>query len=123
MIGVHQRIGHLLDEVAQEKGVLGVALISRDGLAVKATGRQEMGRETFSAMTATLMGAAEIALSDLAGEKAKTVIATTDRLTLVIVGVSRDLLLVASAQADVPIPKVVSRLEEAAKAVAAAVGG
>lgn len=123
MMGAHQRVGAILDELAQERGILGVALISRDGLAVKASGRQEMARETFSAMTATLMGAAEIALSDLDGSRARSVVATTDRVTILIVGVTRDLLLVACAQSDVPAQKVLSRLEDAAKTVAAAVGG
>ncbi len=53
------RIDTVLEEIANEKGVLGVSLVSRDGLAVRGAGRLELRRETFSAMTATVLGAAE----------------------------------------------------------------
>lgn len=118
-----QRLEALLEEIGHEKGVLGAALISRDGLAVRATGKLAQSRETFSAMTATVMGAAEIAIAELDGGKTHHLIATTDRLKLIIVGATRDLLLVAATQADAPHDKLLPRLESAAQNVALVVSG
>jgi predicted regulator of Ras-like GTPase activity (Roadblock/LC7/MglB family) len=119
----HQRLEALLEELASEKGVLGAALISRDGLAVRASGKLAQSRETFSAMTATVMGAAEIAIAELDGGKAHHLIVTTDRLKLIIVGATRDLLLVTATQADSAHDKLIPRLESAAQNVALVVSG
>lgn len=118
-----QRLESLLEEISREKGVLGVALVSRDGLAVRGAGKLAHSRKTFSAMTATFMGAAEIAIGELDGGKTHHLIATTDRLKLIIVGATRDLLLVTATQADTPLESLLPRLESAAHTVALAISG
>ncbi|HUR67775.1 MAG TPA: roadblock/LC7 domain-containing protein [Candidatus Thermoplasmatota archaeon] len=123
MMDRQARLESLLEELAGEKGVLGAALVSRDGLAVRASGRLAQSRETFSAMVATAMGATEIAIAELDGGKTHHMIATTDRLKLIVVGATRDLLLVAATQADTPHDKLLPRLESAAQNVALALSG
>jgi hypothetical protein len=118
-----QRLESVLEELAKEKGVLGAALVSRDGLSVRASGKLAQSRETFSAMTATVMGAAEIAIAELDGGRTHHLVATTDRLKLIIVGATRDLLLVTATQADMPHEKLLPRLESAAQNIALVVSG
>lgn len=118
-----QRLDAIFAELAKEPGVLGVALVSRDGLPIRATGRLALSRETFSAMVATAMGAAEIALSELDGGKTQHLVAVTDRVKLVVLGVSRELLLVVSAQADAPHERLLPRLDAAAQTVALVASG
>lgn len=120
---LQQELGKLLDDLLKEEGMLGAALISRDGLTVKAAGRPEMHRETFSAMMATLMGAAEIALAEFEGGKARTIVASTERVQMVLQGASRDLLLVTALQPNAPLSKLLPKLEDVARRVAGAVGG
>lgn len=117
------RLEGLLDALGKEPGVLGASLVSRDGLAVRSSGRLSLSRETFSAMTATFMGAAEIALSELDGGKTQHIVASTDRVKLVVLGATRDLLLVVCTQADVAHDKLIPRLEAAAQNVATVVSG
>ena len=123
MIPLQQELSRVLEDALKAPGVLGVALISRDGLCVKAAGRPEMHRETFSAMTATLMGAAEIALGEFDGGKTRSIVAATDRVRMVLLGASRDLLLVATLQTDADVAQLLPKLEKAAREVSAAVGG
>lgn len=118
-----KRLESLLDELGRERGVLGVALVSRDGLPVRATGRIEMSRETFCAMSATVLGAAEIALAEVDGGKTQHLIATTDRVRLIVMGSTRDLLLVATLQLDTPHEPFLQRLQAAAQNVALVVSG
>ena len=113
-----RRLEQLFAELGKEPGVLGLALVSRDGLCVRATGRLALSRETFSAMAATAMGAAEIAISELDGGRSTHLVTVTDRLKLIVMGVTRDLLLVACTQADAAHDRLLPRLESAAQTVA-----
>lgn len=122
-MSAQQEVQRLLDDILQEHGILGAALISRDGLTITAVGRPEMQRETFSAMAATLLGAAEIALTEFGAGKTDCVTATTGRARMILIGASRDMLLVAMADRETPADALVKRMEEAARAIAAAVGG
>ena len=117
------RIEALLNDLVAREKLLGAAIISRDGLCVKALGRLDTNRETFSAMSATVMGAAEIAMGELEGGKTRSIIASTERVTMVLVGASGDLILVGYAPAGSSIASIVPRLESAAKEVAIAVAG
>jgi predicted regulator of Ras-like GTPase activity (Roadblock/LC7/MglB family) len=119
----HRRLEALLQELAKEPGLLGAALVSRDGLAVQAAGSLALARETFSAMSATFMGAAEIALSELGDGKMRSIVASTDRMKLITIGATRDLLLVACAASDTSAETLLPRLEAAAKNVAHIVSG
>lgn len=114
-----QRVETILQELVHGDSVHGAALISRDGLCVKASGKAELNRETFSAMTATLMGAAEIALGELGGGRTRSVVATTERGTMILVGATSDLLLVAyAASADGAVPRVLQAAEAVQRALA-----
>lgn len=118
-----QRLEGLLQELGKEPNVLGSALVSRDGLAVRSSGKLMLSRETFAAMTATFMGAAEIALAELDGGRMHHMVAVTDRVKLIVVGASRDLLLVVCTQADAPHDRLLPRLEAAAQNVAMVLSG
>jgi predicted regulator of Ras-like GTPase activity (Roadblock/LC7/MglB family) len=118
-----KRLEDALAEVNSHEGVLGAAIVSRDGLCVKSAGQLNLDRETFSAMSATVMGAAEIALGDVQGGRARSVVATTESAKMVVVGATRELLLIAYARADAPDAGLLRRMEHAAANVAAAVAG
>lgn len=118
-----EKLDALLEGLAGEAGVLGASLVSRDGLAVRTVGSVEMNRETFSAMTATLVGAAEIALAELDGGAPRSIVCSTPRVRLVLVGATHDLLLVAYADGNAALDALVPRVEAAAGSVAAIVSG
>lgn len=119
----HERLNRLLDELAAQPGVRGAALVSRDGLGVKSVGAQELARETFSAMSATLMGAAEIAMGEIDPSRMRFVVAQTDRGKAVVIPATPDLLLVVYADANAPLEALVSRAQAAAGSVATVVAG
>ena len=118
-----ERLEQLLNELSKQPGVMGAALVSRDGLSVRSTGKQELRRETFSAMSATVMGAAEIAFAELAPDRLRRLIAETDAGKLIIMGATPDLLLIVYAHADAAIADIVPRAEAAAASVASLAAG
>lgn len=117
------RLDGVLSKLSGHDGVLGVAIVSRDGLCVRASGRLNLDRETFSAMSATVMGAAEIALGDVEGGRARSVVASTDTAKMVLVGATAELLLIAYARVEAADAPLVRSMQEAAAEVAAAVAG
>jgi predicted regulator of Ras-like GTPase activity (Roadblock/LC7/MglB family) len=74
-------------------------------------------------MSATVMGAAEIALRELDGGATRSIVASTGKVMIVIVGATREMLLIASAGADAPIAEVVARVEETARGVGKVLAG
>jgi len=117
------RLDTLLGEIMKIDGALGAALVSRDGLCVRSAGRAELSRETFSAMSATVMGAAEIALRELDGNATRAVVASTDQVKILIVGATREMLLVAYATAASPLAPMQSAVEHTASEVGKVLGG
>jgi predicted regulator of Ras-like GTPase activity (Roadblock/LC7/MglB family) len=119
-----QRLEGALQALVAERGIVGAVLLSRDGIRVMDRWRRAVGnRETFSAMSATLMGAAEIALAELGAAQTRRVIAETATCTIVVVGAGEELLLVAQAEADVPLQELLPRVDAAAAQVAKVVAG
>jgi uncharacterized protein len=118
-----ERLDRSLEELSKQHGILGVALVSRDGICVKALGHAEMNRETFCAMSATLMGAAEIALSEIDPSRATHVVAQTAQAKIIVMGATGDLLLIVHAAANAPLDAVVEQARAAATSIASVVAG
>ena len=116
-----QKVKQRLDELAGQPGLLGAALVSRDGLPVLDSSRRPLNSETFSAMSATVMGAAEAALSELSENRVARVIADADRMRLVLVGVTDEFLLVAIAEGESELQGVIKRVEKASQDIAKAI--
>lgn len=118
-----EQLERLLADLSRLPGAMGAAILTRDGLGVRASGRPELSRETFSAMSATLVGAAEIALSELAAGRVRAIVTFTERAKLVLLGATSDLVLVIYARPDAPTDSLVQAAESAAGAVASVVAG
>src|SRR5688572_8754625 len=89
-----QKMRSLLDSISKEKGVAGATLITRDGLCVMNSDKSIVAPETFSAMSAALMGAAETAFYELGGGTQLRVTAETEKAKFVALGASEELLLI-----------------------------
>lgn len=118
-----QQLKAYLDKLAAEPGIVGAALVSRDGISVLDAFKQPIHPETFSAMSATLMGAAEVALADLTGKRLRRVLANTDDVTLIAVGVSTELILVALADRGQPLDGFLAQVDEIAEHLTALTAG
>jgi predicted regulator of Ras-like GTPase activity (Roadblock/LC7/MglB family) len=74
-------------------------------------------------MSATLMGAAEVALSELGGVRTRRVIAETNKMKMVVVGATDELVLVALGESDLPLDRLLPQVEAAAAALTKVVAG
>lgn len=100
----------------------GSALISRDGLVIAANLPSELDRETFSAMSATMVAAAETAAFEMRrGAPARVIVETPD-LKMLALGASSETVLVGLAGARSNVGLLLSEMGKAAERVRAVVG-
>ncbi|HEX9815585.1 MAG TPA: roadblock/LC7 domain-containing protein, partial [Candidatus Thermoplasmatota archaeon] len=90
----------LLSRLRAINGVDGAALVSRDGLPVVADLPSTFDRETFSAMLAATVGAAETALIEAGRGVPDRIILENQGTRIMAMGVSEQFLLVVSGRGD-----------------------
>ena len=83
-----------VDNLVARKGILGALLVRRDGISILHRGRQQINPETFGAMCAVAVGAAETAFSELGPPETPHIRAETGRHRLLITGATDEVILV-----------------------------
>ncbi|HEV8360432.1 MAG TPA: roadblock/LC7 domain-containing protein [Candidatus Thermoplasmatota archaeon] len=114
-----QTLQAALRNLADEPGVVGALLVSRDGIRVLEVWKRDMwNKETLSAMSATLMGAAEVALSEgLGADRGGRVVAEIGKKRMAILGPTHEMLLVVIADAQVSFDRLLGLAEAASLVV------
>lgn len=94
MVAIQETLAGLLHKFNTEHKVRGSAVVTRDGLPMASSLPASVDRETFAAMIATMVGAAETAAFELETTAATQVLAEFHSLSLVAVGAGPDLIFV-----------------------------
>lgn len=118
-----QRLQETLDAVVAQPGVFGALLVTRDGFCMMNRCAKVPAAETLSAMTATLLGAAEAALAEVGGEGTPRVVIESKHRRMLVVAATEELLLVGVTDVSVRAEDFASRLDVAAQTVAKLVSG
>ena len=105
------------------KGVLGAGIVGRDGLPILLRFPRPVQEETFSAMTAALLGAAEAALLELAEQGSATVTVEAGGTRLAVAGLDDVHLLVVAAPAGLDAARLASSVAEGARSLQAVLRG
>jgi predicted regulator of Ras-like GTPase activity (Roadblock/LC7/MglB family) len=105
------------------KGVLGAGIVGRDGLPILLRFPRPVQEETFSAMSAALLGAAEAALLELAEQGPATVTVEAGRLRLAVAGLDDVHLLVVAAPATLDPARLAAGVAEGARNLQAVLRG
>ncbi|MGQ0535916.1 MAG: roadblock/LC7 domain-containing protein [Methanobacteriota archaeon] len=114
-----KRLLATLDRLTGQPGILGATLVTRDGISVVTRGAPVGSPETFAAMSAALLGAAETALYELGGGSRVRVTAETDKYTMVAVGATEELLLVLVAEAGTSLDAALKLADDSVKRIEA----
>lgn len=91
------RLQPLLDRLLDEDGLQGAVLVSRDGFCMMNRIPRLPGADTFSAMSATLIGAADAAFGELGEDRVSGVLVETPKSRMAVVNVTREMVLVVLA--------------------------
>ncbi len=116
---------NLIDEVLRElKSVGGIqssAVVTRDGLLVASDVSPDVDAETFVAMSASMVGSAETAVTEVKGGTAMRVIVESENSKLIALGAGPKVLLVVLTIREVPLGLVLLKIGEAARKISSLV--
>jgi len=98
-------------------GVVGALLATRDGISLLHEGGSFGNVESFAAMQATALGAAEVALQSMAAKKAVGLVIDVGERRVLARAVTEDLLVCIMVGANVPIEQAFGWMDEAGAAM------
>lgn len=118
------RMRQVLAALNRQRGILGSTVVTRDGICILNAQPSIPTPETFSAMTAALVGAGEAALSQVDHSAVEHVEIRSGSHRIIAVGASHEILLVVLAQAGPaagdPLPSIRSAALELKQALVVA---
>jgi predicted regulator of Ras-like GTPase activity (Roadblock/LC7/MglB family) len=109
----------MVDKVLADLKLVGgieiCAAVSRDGLLIRSNMQKERYAESFAAMAATMLGAAETASIELGKGVPNRVIVESESGRVIAVGAGSKALLVVTVNAETGLGLILLELEKAAK--------
>ena len=108
-----QRLTKLLEGLEQEGDVEYAALVTRDGLLIASGSKGDINEETFAAMSATMLGAAETAVSELKRGAVERVIAEGEQTKLITTGAGPNAVLVSMVNKDANLGLILVEMKRA----------
>ena len=114
-----ERLSGSLAALAGAGGIEGAAVITRDGLLIVSNLADNVDAETFAAMSAAMMGAAETAVSELGKEAPERVVIESRRTKLLCAGAGKEAILVVVARPDTNLGLVLVSLKKTAAKIEA----
>lgn len=107
----------VLTDLKNEEKVESAVIATRDGLLMAANVPPEINADTFSAMCATMVGAAEIATVDFGKGTPKTIVVELDNGRMLATGSGKNTLLVVLTAHDAKLGLILVKLEKCASKV------
>ena len=107
-------VDKILADLKKVGGVEACAAATRDGLLIRALMQQEQFAESFAAMSATMLGAAETATTELGKGVPNRVIVESDHGRLIAVGAGPKALLMVLVNSDTGLGLILLELEKSA---------
>ncbi|VVB93355.1 Roadblock/LC7 domain protein [uncultured archaeon] len=107
-------VDKILADLKKVGGVEACAAATRDGLLIRALMQQEQFAESFAAMSATMLGAAETATSELGKGIPNRVIVESDHGRLIAVGAGPKALLMVLVNSNTGLGLILLELEKSA---------
>jgi len=108
-------IDKLISELKKSGGVEACAAVSRDGLLIRSSMQKEQFAESFAAMSATMLGAAETASTELGKGVPNRVIVESTQGRLIAVGAGPKALLVVIVSPEAGLGLILLELDKTAK--------
>ena len=108
-------VDKLLSDLKKSGGVEACAAVSRDGLLIRSSMQKEQFAESFAAMSATMLGAAETASTELGKGVPNRVIVESTQGRLIAVGAGPKALLVVIVNPEAGLGLILLELDKTVK--------
>jgi len=109
-----EKMGEILRELKKVGGVEASAVVSRDGILMASDIPDDVHGETFAIMSATMLGAAITANSELRKKLPERIIVESSDGRTIVAGAGSKSLLVVSTRGSVEMPTVMKAIDSAA---------
>lgn len=123
MVTTREMFEKILNDLGITGDVEASAVVSRDGLLMASNIPTGFRAETFAAMSATMLGAAETAISEFKKGTAERVIAESKETKIIACGAGTDAVLVVMARPTAGLGLVLVEMDKAAKKIGSILGG
>jgi hypothetical protein len=111
------RLLKILKGLSSVGDVDGSAIVTRDGLLIASDLPRDVDSETFAAMSATMIGAAETAVGELKKGTVERVIAEGKEIKLITKGAGSSAVLVTMVKADANLGLVLVEMGKASESI------
>lgn len=118
-----EQLDSILNQLENTGGIVGSAVISRDGLVVTSHIPSEANAESFAALTATMTGAAETSVMVVGKGTPERILVETDSIKLITVGAGSELFLTVLASPEANLGLVFMEMKSTVEAIKGVVGG
>lgn len=112
-----EELEEILSKLNNVGGIEGGSVVSRDGLVMASNLSGNVDPEVFAAMSATMLGAAETAVSELAKGETGRVIAESEQTKLIATGAGPLALLVVMTSPDATLGLALVEMQKAANKI------
>jgi len=112
-----ERLEEVLQDLDRMSNIEGSAIVSRDGLVIVSHLPTRVVRESFSAMSATMLGAGETAMMELARDPPERVMVETKTTRMVVIGASPETLLVVLGRYNVNLGLLFIQMQKAVEKI------
>ena len=108
-------VDKVLTDLRNIDGNEACAVVSREGLLIHSISQKELFAESIAAFSATMFGAADIAIPELGNCVLDRIIVETEQKRLIVVSATPKALLFVIVNSDVGLGLILFELKEAAK--------
>ena len=120
-MSIKSLINEVLKELKTVGGIESSAVVTRDGLLVASDTSPDVDAETFAAMSASMVGSAETAITEVKGGTTARVIVETEDSKLIALGAGPKVMLVVLAKSEVQLGLILLKLSDAARKISSIV--
>jgi predicted regulator of Ras-like GTPase activity (Roadblock/LC7/MglB family) len=120
--GKNEKLSEILKKLKQSGGMESAAVITRDGLLVASELSESVDGETLAAMTATMTGAAETAMSELKKKEMDRIIVESSDSKLISMGAGKKAIIVCMVSEKAKLGFILLEMEKASKQIEGVVG-
>ena len=113
----------VLNDLRATGDVEASAIVSRDGLLMASDISAGIQAETFAAMSATMLGASETAITELRKGNVERVIAESKEIKIIVGGAGANALLVLMAQPTAALGLILVEMDKAVKKISRIMAG
>ena len=112
----------ILNDLKNIGGVEASAVASRDGLLIYSTVSKKLHAETFAAMSATMLGAAETATTELGKGIPQRIIVESENGKLIVTGAGQKALLVVMTEPEAGLGLILIEVTKASEKIKEVLG-